>query len=332
MRFSKSAPTSKWQGVVQDGLALRADVVIKGDAVLLENRRFESIKEYNSNPQFIDVDMVKKELEHSTSATIRGVMVGGGGDIIIKLQNRAKACNKKLVVVWRDPDAPRSPHTLDSLAGMTDTERPIDASFKESVEEVAIIKNGTMLIPRYVQKPYNMYNSAIKGSVIENAEYFGVNSTAPINATLARMSNPLFLDGNKQWPVTVGFYAVKGIQPSIVNLVVQPIVIELDSLDRFSPRDTISKETKGKVAEREGVLLNIEGEGYGAIAYREGKLYRCYETVGDFMSDKGYPDAPPYSPILETTLKSIGANDPSLDEKYYPTINELVAPRNMLRK
>lgn len=315
---------AEW-GLAKAGQVMVANVTVGRDkSVSIDEARFNPIKEYDLNPAVVNMGDLKDEIARSNKFTVKGIMLGSGGSILLELPNKSVY----MITVHRDQKAPRYPGTLDSLAGITDTKMPVDSCIKEMVEEVVIIKNGAAIVPRYMQEPWVRYNSAVERTITDVSKNFGINEIIRTNATLMRVQDALYFGSDSRLQISIGFHAVKGDPISIVHIVVPPIVIREESLANLTFRETIAVETEGKVQERDVILVKIMGESASAnepevMVYSKGRLLEKYKTFYDFMNAaKGMP-TPPYSPILATTMKFIGLDDGYLRTYYHPTGSEL---------
>lgn len=308
-----------WRTAARDREAMVADLDVGNNRAKITNKRFVSIPDYRMAPTVVDTKALAAANSQGNSLQVQGVMFGGGGGIIIELPSGTRY----MVTIYRDEKAPRYPSTLDSLAGMTDTREPIHASVKEAFEEVIFFNGNQLLVPQYQQGEWSRFNGAIKGSVVGLASHFGANSQREIEVTTAgtRTSvalRPLGL------PVEISLYATINEQATILNIIVPPVVMQQEGLDRLVFRETMAIETKGVVTERDVVLMKISGESQAdpaIIAYKEGEFVETFGSIAAYLEAKS--TELPYSPILAATLRFVGYTDVYMPN-YQPTITEII--------
>lgn len=291
--------------------------------VSLSDVNFIPYPEYKANRPNIIFDSLLEDFASSGKFTLNGLLLSTGSNMLLELQNGTAY----MVAVYRDRYAPTYSNIIDSLAGLADTERPLDSSIKESVEEVIMLKGSKVLIPQYTERLWTAYNSAIRSTITDMARGFGIESFVETEVSTADFQNPLYyLDGERKLVIDVGLNAFKGQPISIAATVVTPpINIRTDSLEGLSFRETLEIETNGRVPERAVVLLRIRGSGSepGLIVYSKGTMVSQYGTVAQFMAERGISDRP-YTPFQATLLKAIGFEDRYLIDSYYPNVSELL--------
>ena len=128
----------------------------------------------------VDVAMLAESARHDTApyegkvsegVTFDNTAWGGGSTYILKLGGASF-----FVGVLRTPSYRNWGGTIGGLSGGGNGKDPVWKSLAELSEEVIILKNGTAVVPVFVDRAWSKYNTVIRDKVREMARYFGVST------------------------------------------------------------------------------------------------------------------------------------------------------------
>lgn len=332
------------------------DIRILVDAVFSKGKvaKFRKVKEvsrmeYFRNPNTIDFSEIEKQIKTKGSLTLKGMAYGGGSSIVIEFSNGDKYIISRL----RHPDAPSYPNTLSALTGVSDSPTVLPL-LKEAVEEVLIVYEGKIVIPRFVERPFVTYNAFVEKIIRKTAKAFVEFYRDSISldfsfkeVMLGKITNPLYLE--KEVPIGVGFYKQRGVNfdgkeeegddIGFFDIILPPFLMKLDLEPGDGSivfRDTLGLEMRDKRKELDVVLLKLEGDKKSPdmIVYREGKVYHKFYSINDYIEYKrkekiSLTAERLYEPAFETLLTYAGYKK-SHNFAYYPTLSELFEEQEVL--
>jgi hypothetical protein len=332
----------------KDDIRILVDAIFsKGKVAKFIKVREVGRKEYFRNPNTIDFAKIKDEGKNTGTLTLKAMAYGGGSSIIIEFRNGDKYILSRL----RHSNAPSYPNTLSALTGVSDSPTVLPL-LKEAVEEVLIFYDGKVLVPEFIEEPFIRYNKFVERIVRETMKAFREfypDDDVPEDCLmkkvrLGKMLNPLYLE--KDVPIGVGFYKQRGIgfdgRPEkgdnigFFDIILPPLLMQLDlepSDPRISFRDTLGLEMGIKERELDVVLLKVGGSRKSPemIVYKEGRLYRKFDSVKDYVEYKrgeriDVTAERLYEPAFETLLSYAGYRK-THNLAYYPTLSELFDER-----
>jgi hypothetical protein len=279
------------------------------------------IRQYESNPQIINLDRIRETLNRNGEAKIENILCGGGSSIILELPDGVQY----FISNYRDSKAPRFPNTIDSLGGIVNTPNPIYSSIREFAEEVIVVDGNSAVIPQFPPGPWSEYNGLINGRVSSLSKQFGITDTHLSYGRMAPLKESLHLDGREDMSVGVALIElVLGGPLTAVVIVTPPLIIKQDSLGSF--RETLEIETKGGAPERDVVLIKItenHSEQPDVIVYNKGKRMEEHLTFSHY-TEKKFNGKLAVASCMAATFKYIGLEKHPAGQLYrHPMLPEL---------
>ncbi len=277
-------------------------------------------RQYESNPNVINLNKIRESLYKSGEATFENIICGGGSSMILELPDGVQY----FISTYRDAKAPRFPSMLDDTGGIVNTLNPLQSSIREVAEEIIIVDRNSAVIPQF-PGGWSEYNKLISDTVPMFSRQFGITDTHLVRGSTVQMREPLYFESKKDMPMGIALIELVIGEPLIAAvLIIPPLILKQDSIGSF--RETLAIETKGAAPERDVVLVKItesHPERPDVIVYNKGERTEEHVTFNNY-TEKRFNGVLAVAPSLSATFRFIGLGEHPVGLMHtHPTLPEL---------